>query len=132
MAVACPIAGKHIRRGERMHGLVKMIAEYLAIVAESIAIIFIVIGILGAVRISLTNAFKERRGLKSMTESRLYLGHALSIALEFLIGADILRTAIAPSWEDIGKLGAIVGIRTLLNYFLSRELAEMEVSTKPE
>lgn len=115
-----------------MHGLVKMIAEYLAIVAESIAIFFIVVGILGAVRISLTNAFKERRGLKSMTESRLYLGHALSIALEFLIGADILRTAIAPSWEDIGKLGAIVGIRTLLNYFLSRELAEMEEANKAE
>lgn len=115
-----------------MHELVKIIAHAIAVVAESIAVVFIVVGIVGGVSITLKNAFKERRGLKSMTESRLYLGHSLSLALEFLIGADILRTAIAPSWEDIGKLGAIVVIRTVLNHFLSRELAEMEAAPKPQ
>ena len=38
--------------------------------------------------------------------------------------ADILETAIAPSWEDIGRLGAIAAIRTFLNFFLERDLAE--------
>jgi uncharacterized membrane protein len=42
--------------------------------------------------------------------------------LEFQVGADILSTAIAPSWEQIGKLAAIASIRTLLNYFLTKEL----------
>ena len=48
----------------------------------------------------------------------------LAMALEFLLGADILSTAVAPTWNEIGKLGAIAVIRTTLNYFLSREMQE--------
>ena len=54
---------------------------------------------------------------------RLTLGKYLTLALEFQVGADILSTAIAPSWEQIGKLAAIVAIRTILNYFLTKEVA---------
>ena len=39
-----------------------------------------------------------------------------------MLGADVLATAVAPSWNDIGKLAAIAIIRTSLNYFLEREL----------
>ena len=53
---------------------------------------------------------------------RLTLGKFLALALEFQVGADILSTAIAPSWEQIGKLASIAAIRTLLNYFLIREI----------
>ena len=52
--------------------------------------------------------------------------------MEFQLGADILSTAIAPSWEQIGKLGAIAVIRTALNYFLSREMREERHETSPE
>lgn len=56
------------------------------------------------------------------TNLRLELGKTLAIALEFLLAADILRTAVAPTWSDIGKLASIAVLRTLLNYFLDREL----------
>lgn len=52
---------------------------------------------------------------------RMRLGRWLSLALEFELAADILRTAIAPSWNEIGKLAAIIVLRTALNYFLERE-----------
>jgi uncharacterized membrane protein len=55
-------------------------------------------------------------------EIRLTLGKSLALALEFLLAADVLRTAVAPNWDDIGKLAAIAALRTLLNYFLEREL----------
>ena len=55
---------------------------------------------------------------------RLTLSRFLVLALEFQVGADILSTAIAPSWTQIGKLGAIVVIRTALNYFLTKEMRE--------
>ena len=55
---------------------------------------------------------------------RLSLARYLSLALEFQLGADILSTAIAPSWDEIGKLAAIAVIRTVLNYFLSREMEQ--------
>ena len=55
---------------------------------------------------------------------RLRLARWLAVALEFTLAADILRTAIAPSWDDIGKLAAIAALRTLLNFFLQREIAD--------
>ncbi len=50
------------------------------------------------------------------------LGRFLALGLEFLLAADILRIAVAPSFEEIGKLAAIAAIRTLLNYFLRKEI----------
>lgn len=38
------------------------------------------------------------------------------LGLEFELAADVVRTAIAPSWTDIGQLAAIGAIRTFLNY----------------
>ena len=64
-----------------------------------------------------------RRGVSAASKEaiRLRLGTWLSLALEFEIAADILRTTIAPSWDAIGKLAAIVVLRTVLNYFLQTE-----------
>lgn len=62
------------------------------------------------------------RGASDKLEIRLTLGKSLALALEFLLAADVLRTAVAPNWDDIGKLAAIATLRTLLNYFLEREL----------
>ena len=62
--------------------------------------------------------------LESFNRVRLTLARFLALALEFQLGADILSTAIAPSWDQIGKLGAIAVIRTALNYFLMREMRE--------
>ena len=55
-------------------------------------------------------------------EIRLRLGRWLAVALELLLGADILRTAVAPTWSEIGQLAAIAAIRTALNFFLQREI----------
>lgn len=66
---------------------------------------------------------------RSLCSVRLDLGKALILSLEFLLAADIAATAISPSWDVIGKLAAISGIRTFLNYFLQKEVQELEVST---
>lgn len=50
---------------------------------------------------------------------------AIILSLEFALAADIARTAIAPSWREIGQLAAIAAIRTALNWFLERDLAEV-------
>jgi uncharacterized membrane protein len=60
---------------------------------------------------------------------RLLLGRFLALGLEFQLAADILKTAVSPSWTDIEQLAAIAAIRTALNYFLAREIekaVEME------
>jgi uncharacterized membrane protein len=64
--------------------------------------------------------------------TRLILARFLSLALEFQLAADILATTVAPTWTSLGKLGAIAVIRTGLNYFLSKEMAEEEEAIAEE
>jgi uncharacterized membrane protein len=64
--------------------------------------------------------------MEDFTTVRLTLARFLALALEFQLGGDILSTAVAPTWEAIGKLAAIAVIRTGLNYFLSREMHESQ------
>jgi uncharacterized membrane protein len=62
----------------------------------------------------------------SKEEIRVQFGSSVAVALELLLGADVLATAVAPSWDDIGKLAAIAVLRTALNYFLGKELKEIK------
>jgi uncharacterized membrane protein len=57
---------------------------------------------------------------------RLVLGRYLLLGIEFELGSDILGTAVSPTYAEIGKLAAIATIRTVLNYFLSKELERAE------
>jgi hypothetical protein len=63
-------------------------------------------------------------GLKRYTNTqiRLHLGQYLALGIEFQLGSDILGTAVSPTPEEVRMLAAIVVIRTVLNYFLSKEL----------
>jgi uncharacterized membrane protein len=51
------------------------------------------------------------------------LGSYLLLGLEFLVAGDIANTIIKPTLNDLAVLGSIVAIRTVLNYFLNREMA---------
>lgn len=66
-----------------------------------------------------TAAAREHGGPEPV---RLELGRWLGLALEFEIAADILRTAVAPTWNEIGQLAAIIVLRTALNFFLQKEV----------
>lgn len=103
---------------------------WLKLGVETIGAIIIALGILSAAWL-LVKAV-ARRQTADFTAIRLTLARFLALALEFQLGADILSTAIAPSWEQIGKLGAIAVIRTALNYFLSREMREERREVTPE
>jgi len=46
--------------------------------------------------------------------------------LTFQLAADIIETAFAPSWDEIGRLAAISVIRTFVNFFLERDMAAVE------
>jgi len=76
--------------------------------------------------VALCGSFARRQG-GDFTNVRLLLARYLVLALEFQLAADILSSAVAPTWDRIGKLGAIAVIRTLLNYFLTREMRETGV-----
>jgi uncharacterized membrane protein len=65
-----------------------------------------------------------KRDPAKFTPVRLDLGRFLALGLEFQLASDLLRTAVAPSFEEIGKLAAVATIRTALNFFLGREIRQ--------
>ena len=95
---------------------------WLKLMVEVIGAVVIGVGLLAA----LTTWIRAIRahGKDVFSETRLTLARYLALALELQLGADILSTAVSPSWDQIGKLAAIAVIRTALNYFLLRELHE--------
>ena len=101
--------------------------RWLRLGIETTGAIIIALGVVVALA-AFVRALARHRGTDAATEGyngvRLTLARYLALALEFQLGADILSTAIAPSWDQIGKLGAIAIIRTALNYFLGREMKE--------
>jgi uncharacterized membrane protein len=94
--------------------------EGLKLFIETIGALTIGLGILLALYYFIRALIPPQ--VESYNKIRLVLARYLALALEFQLGADILSTAIAPTWDQIGQLGAIAVIRTGLNYFLSLEM----------
>ena len=96
--------------------------QLLVTVVEGCGAVVIVVGAVWAF-VRFVGIGLRRRGAAAFVPVRLTLGRFLALGLEFQLASDILSTAIAPSFEEIGKLAAVATIRTALNYFLAKEIA---------
>ena len=104
----------------------KEIAGFVALAIEAAAVFVVSFGAIqalaGVVSLILQRAADEMRG----REIWLRFATWILLALEFALAADIVRTAVAPTWDDITKLAVIAAIRTMLNYFLAKDIAEFD------
>lgn len=107
----------------------KALIEALSRGVEVAAALIIAIAATEATIKALRIVFDRSAPAAAKTEVRLTLGRWLAVALEFELAADILRTAVAPTWNEIGQLAAIAALRTALNYFLGKEI-EKEASAE--
>ncbi len=102
----------------------KQATKLVSATAQILALFVICIGMAKAVKIFIKDALFGQESAIAIHESRMELGHAFSLGLGFLIGASILKTTATPEWDLIGKLTAIIAIRTILNLLLSKELKD--------
>lgn len=105
-----------------------LIASYVALAIECGAVFVAAFGALQAMG-ALLKAIAN--GQATGPEGRqIWLRFAtwILLALEFALAADILRTAVAPTWDDISKLAVIATIRTMLNYFLAKDIMAFDQS----
>jgi uncharacterized membrane protein len=106
-----------------MESLIHELAGKVALVVETAAVVITGWGALEAfVRLVGMAARGGSHGARKDIWRRL--AGWLLIGLEFMLAGDIIRTVIAPSWADIGQLASIAAIRTLLNYFLEKDLEQ--------
>ena len=108
-----------------MEEIAKNITLYISHALEIISATIIAAALLKLVVNYFRSFIQTRNGL-SAVDARVKFGSAVAVSLELLLGADVLATAVAPSWNDLGKLAAIAVLRTALNYFLERELKHSE------
>jgi uncharacterized membrane protein len=116
-----------------MNEWAEIITKHLSSFVEILAALVIGIALLQFLYRYAGNIFKPNIETNNQN-IRIQFGSSLTIALELLLAADILATAIAPTWDDIGKLAAIAVLRTALNFFLERELktSGLQDRTKPK
>jgi uncharacterized membrane protein len=100
----------------------KISAGYVALMLEAISVVLIAIGAVEAIRGLMRPKYDSLRPFAWTKEVFLRLGSWLLLGLEFALAADIVRTAISPTWSQVGQLAAIAAIRTALNYFLEKDV----------
>lgn len=98
------------------------LAEALKLLLEAIALATVAVGLADSGR--LAYRLLRERPASAFTDLRIRFGSWLAIALEFQLGADIVATTVRPSAQALLQLGLVALIRTFLNFFLGRELAE--------
>ena len=109
-----------------MEEMFKEIAGHVALGVEVVAALMIGIGAVEAlVRLMMPKSkFGRTAPFAKYREIFVRFGVWLMLGLQFELAADVIRSAISPSWTDIGQLAAIAAIRTLLNYFLAKDIME--------
>lgn len=108
-----------------MEDVIGFINDLVVNVCQILAMIVILVGVSKALVIYVKDVMLAEKSYAALQESRLEIGHAFSLGLAFLIGASILKTIVAPTWDDIGQLAAIIAIRTALNYFLLKDVSDI-------
>jgi len=108
-----------------MEGILQTVVSNLIIFVEACGAFVLTVGVLrsliGYIRYCIIH-----RDPTSVPKLRISLGQSMVLALEFQVAADILKTSLSPTWEDILLLGATIALRTILNYLLERELAMLD------
>jgi uncharacterized membrane protein len=97
--------------------------DLLVLVVEACGAIVIIIGALWTFARFVWVGLRERNAA-ACSRIRVSLGRFLALGLEFQLASDILRTAVAPGFRELGQLAVVATIRTALNYFLAKEIAE--------
>jgi uncharacterized membrane protein len=103
-----------------MEELLKCLVGQIAFGVEVVAALIIAYGAAEALIGLLRTARLWTHGGRKQVWHRF--GMWLILGLEFMLAADIVRTAISPTWEQIGQLASIAIIRTFLNYFLEKDI----------
>jgi uncharacterized membrane protein len=107
--------------------------EWLALAAGYVvviihAMVLVIIGTVQAFLRSIPAIFSPSAEGHHFRNGYSLYARWLIAGLTFQLAADIIESSIAPSWDwdEIGRLAAISVIRTFLNFFLERDLAEAE------
>ncbi|MBR8829830.1 MAG: hypothetical protein N5P05_001214 [Chroococcopsis gigantea SAG 12.99] len=89
---------------------------------ETLSVLCVIVGTVKTLQVGWRSLGFNSPHTSTFNKMRFLFGRWLALALEFQLGADIIGTTVAPTWQDLTQLALIALIRTFLNYFLGKEL----------
>jgi uncharacterized membrane protein len=111
-----------------------MILQIFTPIAYGVDIVGCLILLWGFVRCLyqfLKREYQQRHATESLFRSlrtiRFELASYLLLGLEFMIVGDIIHTILEPSFEDLAVVTVIVGLRTMISFFLGKELEALDM-----
>ena len=105
--------------------VLRVVVSYLVVFVETCGAFVITVGVVRTMA-GYCRSCVLRHQPADMAALRITLGKSLVLALEFQVAADILKTGLSPTWQDILQLSAILAVRTVMNILLERELALLD------
>jgi len=103
-----------------LHASAALLSQFL----EGATLVLIALGTLLAIRNLIGGALQRLPAEEIALKAWQGLSRWIMVGLEFLLASDLVSTVVAPSWDELGRLATIAAIRTVLGYFLGRDLAE--------
>ena len=114
-----------------MEEMIAFVAERVIVLINAMVLAIIAFGTLQALYRGVLAVLGGAADDVRLRGIYLRFGHWLVAALTFQLAADILETSIAPTLQDVGRLGAVAFIRVFLNYFLERDMTKMQENLEP-
>ena len=105
-----------------MENFVTDVARQIALAINIVSIVVVAGGVVQAVVELLHALIKRTATIAAKRAMWIDFARWLIAGLTFQLAADVVETAIAPTWDDLGKFAAIAAIRTLLSYSLDRDM----------
>ncbi len=101
--------------------------EWLALGIDLVGVAIVLLGFVFAIARFLPTLVQERgAAIAEIAMIRCFLGSYLVFALELMIISDLLHSVISRNLEDLYFLGGIVALRTLIGYFLGKEIEALQ------
>jgi len=114
--------------------MLEKVAPILTILTTSIDIFSVLVltyGVLCSAKDFIISRFRakdRKHEFIETTKIKNQLASYILLSLEILIAADIIETIVSPTLTDIALLAATVIIRTVISYFLNKEIKESNLS----
>ena len=112
-----------------IHELIEVLEHVLVNLVTVSTIIFEFFGWFIVARAIVIGFYRYLKGQKGTS---IFIAQNMSISLQFLMSAEILRTITENSWEKLGLIGALVVIRAALSVILHWEMTNEKKEEREE
>lgn len=109
-------------------GYLHNIFAYIIHIIDILAVVILVIGV---IKVVIKYSYIEIKKLRStpiheIQRIRCELGVYILLALDLLIAKDIIHTVTDLSQERLIELGVLIVLRTIIGYFIGKEVESIE------